>query len=95
VSRRGQRLRVGRLNVDPLAIITVLSGTISTLVAVIVFGARMHLSGDDKREAERDRREAQLIAERDAWQHRWEASDGRLERVSNAFVAAFKRPAPE
>lgn len=79
----------------PEAVIAVLGGAISTLVGVIAYLYRQHVAADERRDKERDQREAQLIAERDAWQHRWEASDGRLERVSNAFVAAFKRPAPE
>lgn len=79
----------------PEQVIAVLGGTIGTLVSVIVIAARMHLADDARRDTERDKREAQLTSERDAWQHRWESADGRLDRVSNAFVTAVKQPAPE
>jgi hypothetical protein len=81
--------------VPPEAIIAVLGGTITTLAGVIVYFWRQYVAGVDKREGERDRREAILVAERDAWQHRWESSDARLDRLANAFVKAFNRPAPE
>lgn len=80
---------------DPAAIIGVLAGTISTLVGVIVYFYRQHVAADDRREAERDKREAALVAERDAWLHRWEAADARLDRVSNAWLQAFREPAPQ
>lgn len=79
----------------PEAIITVLTGTITTLTGVIVYFWRLHQAADERREDQRDKREAVLIAERDAWQHRWEASDARLGRLGSAFVRALGKPAPE
>lgn len=79
----------------PEAVIAGLVGFIGTLFGVIAYFWRLHQADDTKRDAERDRREAALIVERDAWQHRWEAADARLVRISNAFLEAFDRPAPE
>ena len=86
----------------PGVVISGLLGFIGTLFGIIAYFWRLHQAADVKREAEfekreleRDRREAVLVAERDAWQHRWEASDARLGRLSNKFLEAFGRGAPE
>ena len=79
----------------PEAVIATLLGTVGTLSTIVAYFYRAHLADDDKDEKEWTRREAILIAERDAWQHRWEAHDARLARISAAFLDAFKKPAPE
>lgn len=79
----------------PEAIITALIGIIGTLVTAIGYLWRLHLGDDDKRDAERNSREAALIAERDDWKHRWEGADARLNRIATAFTRAFRKPAPE
>lgn len=86
----------------PGVVITGLLGFIGTLFGVIAYFWKLHQAEDAKREAEfakreleRDKRESILIGERDAWMHRWELGDARLDRVNKAFTEAFGKAAPE
>lgn len=91
---------------DPVAIIGILGGVIGTLTGVIGYFWRLHQADDAKRDAaadreivrviaERDRREAVLVEERDEWRDRSIASETRLDRISTAFERLANAPAPD
>lgn len=91
---------------EPAAVIGALTGVIATLTTVIAYFWRLHLADDTERRAaaaaeiarvaaDRDRREAIVVGERDEWRDRSLASEARLDRVSRAFERLAGGPAPE